>query len=473
MRDAAGIREKDGAASAGSTPRREDFGALCFLVVAGSVAACVVAWLWCEPPLRHRLSWAGVALRCAWFLAVTAAAGAAGIWGGWLALGSKPAFARRTLFEHALMGWMFLPGAALLARTWPAWGLPVMAVGAAAMAVSLRPLAAAVVADDEPEWKRGEFRSLYGTRITGFRPRRALAMAGCVWGAVGFAAAEDYLPAGILLGAGFFLLLWHWCGEVGIAAIDRRRESFGGGTVAGAVLVLLMALLPWLARRGDSPGGALRMQTAQAAERADASARVRPHFSSVILWPPAQRVTELYFPSTHARSDADRMTKPLEIRFDGPYWYFEPPDDSPGETAHIAHGLPTDARVNMASADDGPLRMEAVERLAKPIRLSCCGELDVAVTNADAQAGPVHLGVLLRDESSPDEFMLLGFQPVASSEPGFSGRRGLGTEETVRFEIPRTGPLRRFNQITVMVVPSVDAWRGTKVAIEGFTLLPR
>jgi hypothetical protein len=464
MRDATGIRERDGAADA---PRREDFGALCFLVVAGTVAACVVAWLWCEPPLRPRLNWVGVLLRCAWFLAVTAAAGAAGIWGGWLALGTKPAFARRTLFEHALMGWMFLPGAALLARTWPALGLPVLALGAAAMAVSLRPLAPAVVADDKPV--RGEFASFYGTRITGFRPRRALAMAACVWGAVGCAAAGGYLVAGILLGAGFFLLLWHWSGDVGIAAIDRRRGVFGRGTVAGAALVLLLALLPWLARRGDLPGGALRVATAQAAERP----RVRPHFSSVILWPPAQRVTELYFPAEHAQADADRMTKPLEIRFDGPYWYFEPPDDSPGETAHIAHGLPTDARVNMASADDGPLRMEAVERLAKPIRLSCCGELDVAVTNGDAQAGPIHLGVMLRDDSSPGEFMLLGFQPVASSEPGFVGRRGLGAEETVRFELPRTGSLRRFNQITVMVVPSVDAWRGTKVAIEGFTLVPR
>jgi hypothetical protein len=408
-------------------------------------------------------------VRCAWFVSVTAGAGAAGIWGAWLALGTKPAFSRGILFRHAVVGWMFLPGAALLLRTWPAWGLPVMALGAAAMAVSLRPLIAAAEAEDAPEWTSGEFRFLYGMRLTGFRPRRALAMAGCVWGAVGCAAAGDLAAAGILLGAGFFLMLWYWSGEVGIAAIDRRREVFGRGTVAGAALVVLLALLPWLARRGDLPGRALRLATAQAAERP----RVRPHFSSVILWPPAQRVTELYFPSTHAQADTDRMTKPLEIRFDGPYWYFEPPDDSPGETAHIAHGLPTDARVNMASADDGPLRMEAIERLAKPVRLRCCGELDVVVTNGNAQAGPIHLGVMLRDDANEDDFELLGFQPVASSEPGFSERRGLGTEETMRFVLPRNGTLRKFNQITVMVIPSVDAWRGSKVAIQGFTLVPR
>ncbi len=469
MREVAAVRERDGVDAA---PRREDFGALCFLAVAGTVPAALVAWLWCEPPLHAGLTWFGLLVRCAWFLAVTAGAGAAGVWGGWQALGVKPAFSRKTFFKHAVMGWMFLPGVALLERTWPVWGLAVMALGAAAMAVSLRPLAAAVEWEDA-EPPGGDFKSLYGMRLTGFRPRRALAMAACAWGALGCAAAGDDLPAGILLGVGFFLLLWHWSGEVGIGAVERRRAAFGRGTLACAALVVLLTLLPWLARRADLPGRVLRVQTAQAAERP----RVRPHFSSVILWPPAQRVTEIYFPSATHAQDADKVTKPLEIPFDGAYWYFEPPDDSPGETAHIAHGLPTDARVNMASADDGPLRMQAVERLAKPVRLSCCGELDVTVTNGDSQAGPIHLGVMLRDESEPDEFVLLGFQPVASSEPGFAGRRGVGTEETVRFVLPRAGsqtaPLRKFDQITVMVIPSVNAWRGSKVAIEGFTLVPR
>jgi hypothetical protein len=466
--------EEDAPATSSTSPTHDAVGNGWLLVVVGSAAAIIAAALWCTPPLVPLRSWGSLLGRCLAFLLATATAGAAGIWGAWLLLGSRPSLRRRDFFLHALMGWIFLPCVALLDRTGAASALLVTAMAATAMAVSLRILAPS--GDAETTDVLGgivpEFRSFYGTPIAGFRPGRALLIAICAQGALVLTVTRDFFVAGILLGVGVFLLLWYWSGEVGIEAVARNRGAFARGTVACAFGVTLLVLLPWLVRRGGTiPLAPRRTATAHAAERR----AVRPHFSSVILWPPPQRVMAIYFPAPgQIRQDAAQITRPLEIPFDGPYWYFEPPDDGPGQTAHIARGLPTEPSVNMSSADGGPLRMEAVQHLANPIALCCCAELDVSVTNADAHSGPIHLGVLLTDNSSHDKTSeLLGFQSVASSETPFFAQSRPQLQDTVHFSIPNSRSLRRFDQITVLVLPSLDNSRGAKIAIQGFTLLPK
>jgi len=464
----------NGAEDRGAEPSklsRDDFASGCVLVAAGSVAACAAAALWCTPPARPLPNWGALLVRCTAFFALTAAAGAAGIWALSLVRPHAPALRRRSWFQHALMGWIFLPGIALLVRSWPGWAIPVMAAAAAALAVSLQQQAPAPAEAGGDLPQPGGFPSFYGTRITGFHPKRAALIALCAQGALVFSVAKAFVPAGVVLALGVFLLLWYWSAEVGIAAVARRRGAFASGTAASAFLVLLLALLPWLSRRGGQvPPAANHMATAQAAERRP----VLPHYTSVILWPPALRVTRLYFTAAlPAKRDAALLKQPMEIPFDGPYWYFEPPDDEPGPMAHVAHGLPTQGDVNLTSADGGPLRMEAVQRLAQPIALACCSELDVALTNADTQAGPVHLGVLLSDTSVPNQpSVLLGFQELASNGTGFAASP-VGLPQSAHFTITPSRALRRFNRITVVVIPSIDAWRGAKIAIQGFTLIPK
>ncbi len=130
-------------------------------------------------------------------------------------------------------------------------------------------------------------------------------------------------------------------------------------------------------------------------------------------------------------------------------------------------------RAIQTSADGGPLRMEGVERLTQPLAVTCCGELDVVVTNADTQAGAVHLGMLLSDTAAPSQpSVLLGFEALPANSTGFFAPP-VGAQQTARFPIAPSRALRRFNQITAVVIPSVDAWRGAKIAIQGFTLIPR
>jgi hypothetical protein len=118
--------------------------------------------------------------------------------------------------------------------------------------------------------------------------------------------------------------------------------------------------------------------------------------------------------------------------------------------------------------------MEAIQRLAKPIALSCCSELDVTIEDAEAERGLTDLGVLLTDNTSPTKpTLLLGFLPAAPPGALPRGQPAPESEEIVHFTIPPSRAVRRFDQITVILLPRLDHWRGARIAIEGFTLQPK
>jgi hypothetical protein len=445
----------------------DDFGRVCVLAAVGSAAACLVATLNCHPPQAPVLTWGSLLLRSVQYLAVTALAGTLGVAGAWMALAHRPRVRRRQLVMHALMGWLFLPGIVLLDRSWPVWALPVIALATAGLAVSLQ-LLAPREADELPPLPAPDFASLYGLEITAFRPRRALTIALCAEGALIFAVREDMVLAGCLLGTGIFLLLWCWGAEVRVPMRPGQRRALGGGTGATAWLVCILVLMPWLARYGAG------IPVVARAAAAAAPVPVRPHFSSVVLWPPRPVVTELYFPAPGAMHTPARLAKPMEIPFDGPYWYFEDPANDPGPTAHVARGLPTEEATNLYSAGGRPLRMEAVEKLGHPIGYDCCASLDVSLMDVDTESGTISLGVLLTDTSVKSQpSVLLGFERVEGSDRLVPEARGAQLDATVHFPLPRSRQMRQFNQIMVMVLPSNDLTRGSKVAIEGFTLQPK
>jgi hypothetical protein len=82
--------------------------------------------------------------------------------------------------------------------------------------------------------------------------------------------------------------------------------------------------------------------------------------------------------------------------------------------------------------------------------------------------------VLLTDTSAESQpSVLLGFEAVVGSERLVPEARGAQLDATVHFALPRSRRMRRFNEITVMVLPTIDPTRGSKAAIEGFTLQPK
>ena len=166
--------------------------------------------------------------------------------------------------------------------------------------------------------------------------------------------------------------------------------------------------------------------------------------------------------------------KPLIIPFDGPYWYFKAPMTGPGPKAHVTFGEPTKA--NVRSTNWMPLRMEAHQNLGLPIDLDCCREIDMKVTNADNRAGRIDIALVLTDAASPGrKQMMLGDEPVVSSIGVRTTTQDRApVTETLRFAIPKAAGLRRFDEIDVIVQPSVErAKLGSRVAVEEFELVPK
>lgn len=451
----------------------EEFSRICAVTIIAWLPAWVTAVVVCHPPQFALHGWTTLLMRCASFFLLTMAAGAAGLAAAWMGLRVKPGVGLLLVLLHAAIGWQFLPALVLLERTRPAWALPLMAIAAAVTAASLRQMAPADDAEESfVQASSNVLPSLaapeaYHARLATVRPRRAIVMAACAWTALLLTLASDDRAAGCALALGAFLLLWHWFRDSGIVVAMRPRIRWLSGTAAAAWLVCMVLLLPWMLHGGR---GSSIMAAAAVTRNAGAARRVPSHFTSLILWPPKERVTRLYYPATGPALENAAKRRPLEIPFDGPYWYFEPPDVAPDALAHVTHGKPTDAAVNLTSSDCGPLRMQGVERLTKPIDPECCAELDVALQDADAQAGAISLGVVLTDTTSRGQpAAILGFESIGSDGASLRSPR----DATVRFPMQHARGLRRFNQITVVIMPTHAYWRGAKVAIDGFTLQPR
>jgi hypothetical protein len=121
-----------------------------------------------------------------------------------------------------------------------------------------------------------------------------------------------------------------------------------------------------------------------------------------------------------------------------------------------------------------PLKMEAVQNLGPPIRLARCREVQVTVENRDNVRGPIAVGVVLTDASAPRRpSVSLGQQTILSTEPGQFTVKLAPVNEVMRFAVPDTAPLRKFNQITVEYFSAPEHWQlGARVAIDQFELIP-
>jgi len=164
-----------------------------------------------------------------------------------------------------------------------------------------------------------------------------------------------------------------------------------------AILVTIWALLDGVAHRNRvaemnaalaAGDGASANEHTQKKSQPQASASAISGYESIILWPipekkqilpPLLAPTSLLAPGT---------TKPLIIRFDGAYWYFQPPEQRPSATAHQAHGTPL--AIDIQSHNFIPLTMEAHQNLRAPIRLARCREIQVTLQNRDLRPGVIN-----------------------------------------------------------------------------------
>ena len=450
-----------------------------FVVAAGATNAWICSFLLCSLPDAHSPSLSSLLLRAAVFVALGAAAGTAGAWAYW----NNPVspFRDSAPIDFRLFAlicaaaWIWLPALTLLYLQITAFTSLVASVAAFVLAAGLRqiPMKFAPAPPSFP-LRPGEQPELFADPF--LRPRSegsGMLIAVAIY-VGGFAlATHSYLGASMLLGLAAFLVGWR-------RTVQRReprrhetlRAAFRLAILAmPAVLITVWALMTGVAHRNrlmaEADAQALEGKT-NGTEKAAAKSAAHGlgGYDSVILWPyPAKKQIVAPLPLQNGPL-APGTRQPLVIQFDGPYWYVQPPDQRPGADAHHARGSPLGVRIE--ANNSVPIVMEARQRLAGSIPLARCGEVDVEIENREQHLGVIGMALILEDSSTPRKQIYAGRQRIYTGDPDQVPL------QTLRFKLPQQAQLRRFDGITLMLLPETEGnFRGPRIAVRDFRLYPR
>jgi hypothetical protein len=213
-------------------------------------------------------------------------------------------------------------------------------------------------------------------------------------------------------------------------------------------------------------------------------------YSGIILLPLAEAQKKIVAPVKRdlVPHFGVKISEPMEIPFDGQYWYFKAPEKQPRPTAKVVRGSSTKALIR--STDRYPLLMEAHQKLAEPIDLGCCNVMDLVVENADRLEGAIALELWVKkmpdakaaaksrvNAVAPEQAPhYLGTMVIPSSQMPIAARPNVSgklVEEKLSFPIPAAMDGTMFDEITVVVRPAPErAKAGAQVAIKKFVLEP-
>ncbi len=457
------------------------------LIIAGSLTSLVAEYLLCQWHVAHSLSLASAFLRALTYVSAAVVSGIAATWLFWAPFRMRASSSLSLFVLSSAVGWIWIPSVVLLSRQRSIGAAMVGAAGAALMAIGLRKVLAPDVPalhQNLPGWTT-EARELFTqSLLTPSREGHAFFIALCIYGGFYALHKHSFLVASILMALSTFLLAWKSTlssdGPPGKAGSHSRHALRLAKEGLTAVLLTTAVLLLGFQRGIYSNA----MSAASAPDRSSVSRylqeKSRPGnsaalsgYESIILWPVPEKKKLLAPTSSGTSPQAVRMTKPLVIRFDGPYWYFRPPREGPGLRAHVVHGTPLG--VNIRSTDFVPLLMEARQSLGAPIPLTCCREINVTIRNHDNIPGRIAIGILLTDSTSIGKPTLyLDQQPVMSTEPNNFSVKSSPVQEVLRFPVPNHARIDRFDELTVIFFPETErAKAAAKIAIQEFELIPR
>jgi hypothetical protein len=475
---------------------------LVFVVSAGLINAMIAAFVMCRLPAAHSPTLESLFLRATVDVVIGAVAGVIGAYLYW----HSPASPFRTeaplpfsLFALVCAaGWVWVPAMGMFSEQLSGANAVVAAIGAFFLGIGLRQSTFSFFSPApklNPDPTYGSFdifeESLY-------RPRgeaHGYLIAVGLFAALTALAFRENLIAAALLATTTFLFAWKWTFVSSAQHIPLYRRSALRLVLVAvpAILITVWALLDGVSHRNRAEAvAALAAAQATAAEQDSAnepqsksSKAGTGGYESLILWPFPEKKQIVPPIPAHTSFLAPGTTEPLIIRFDGAYWYLQPPDERPGPTAHQAHGTPLGAEIR--SINDLPLVMDAHQPLGSSIPIARCREIEVEIENHDDRPGSIAMAVLLSDTSAPGKPELyLGQQPIVPAEldrnsldsalavspaPAMNDGHSL---QTLRFPIPSAARIRNFNEITVMILPDApNSLVGPKIAVRQFQLLPR
>jgi hypothetical protein len=454
-----------------------------FFVSVGLINAAIASVLLCRLPESHAPSLWRLLLRGAMYVLLGAGAGVAGAYFYWRRSANPYrthapiSFGAFSLICAA--GWVWVPAAVLLA-TQDSKATAIIGVLCGAILGSGLRKSIGWTDEPEPPHARAIEKEMFAATLESApREWHGYAIAGSLYAAAYAQRDGARLMAALLCAVAAFVFMWmrNQPAQISESLVPRSASRRLAGTAALAVLLTAWALLLGVAHRNASADAAFAADNGDSAKAQHGSVGEsslgQGGFKSVILWPFPPR--KQIIPPIPAPSNfqGPERSRPMIIRFDGAYWYFQPPDTRPGRTAHQAHGTPL--AVNIHSNNWSPLMMEAHQRLIGPVRLSRCREIDVEIRNRDNLRSTLSLGLMLADSAFPNKPTLyLGQKEIETTLPGFFSYKWAPVSETIRFAIPASAPIRKFDEITVILQSEIEhSMVGPKIAIEQFELLPR
>jgi hypothetical protein len=446
-------------------------------IISGIANALLAAWLLMMWHNSFQLPPAALILPALAYVACSALLAAAGARYYWRQAKFRSSFTQQELMLSWAAAWVWMPAIVLFLRRDFIWAPMLAAIAAVLPAYSM-------------QWLRtkAERSSTSGIESSATQPApqpifastlqpipwdwHGVIIAICVYAACASFWDGDTPLACIIASAGAFLFARRhaaaWDGRAEVLSSPRRARTRLIWSALLAVLITTLALMP--GQQGSTGFGILSV-AAKAAKKPDVN---EPgglgSYHSVILWP-VKPEKQLIVPPDLL--NAAPLTQPQTIRFSGEYWYFESPAEEPGPNAYNDHGNPMD--VSIRTVNTRPLMMQAHQKLAKPIQLSTVRAIDVTMLNRDNAPGVLSIGVTLTDSASVDKKGLnLGLQPLVSTQPDHFTVKTVPVSEKLHFVIPPQSRQRRFDEITVAILPSTSRMHsGARAAIDHFDLVPR
>ena len=454
-----------------------------FMVASGLLNASIAAWLICRLPDAYSPSMRELMTRAFFYVAATALAGVGGARFYWSRAPHLPASSAPISFKHFALasagGWVWIPPALLLSTQNSPAAAILAGVGATILAGGLRRSIPAA-----PGWQPEETEMFAATLRTPPVESSGYVISICIYlAALGFAVGQN-VNAGAPLAVAAFLWTWESTRVPKADEDSRMRNRVAMKRLAGvgatAVLITAFALMFGVQLRNQKAAAAAANSAAatqhQATHGAKNLASGAIAYKSIILWPIPPKRQPLTAPQS-GELLAPGSNRPVIIRFDGPYWYFQSPNKRPGPKAHQAHGDPL--TLSIESNDAIPLVIEAHQNLGVAIPLSRCREIQVAVESEDSRVASIMLAVLLNDSSVPGKPELyLGQQPVIGSDADYAAASSSMSirpvREVLHFAIPSHARIRSFDRIIVMFLTDPGhALVGPRIHIDQFALLPR
>jgi hypothetical protein len=462
--------------------------------VGGLLAAAFVASFVSHLPLVHTLS-PGEILGLAFENVLEVFLASAAVAWGLCTIRPRPSGAdTRRLILRTSLDALWLAPLALFIREDSLWAMPMAAVFVTRAVRSFRLLQDEPAPTDREESPLLFHRNALGPpQSSAFWQQASGAAATLCAEAGAIAALAGYSFTSAFL-VGIASAVWTWSFTKGAQSDSGQpRSSYSRPLplVVLAIVITAAGLIQYLphsfrirgfgvpsryhARQGF-PQGAQHVQPGREKTSEGSVMAAREGDPGIVLWPEKQTLTKLVAPAPVFGNGllTNRSAKPLEIPFEGVYWFFKAPDVHPPRSSRQAHGSPE--MLDIRSVDRRPLSMEAHEHLGNMLDLDCCSRIQIAIRNADHYPETVSLELVLINASVPGKpSQSLGTMMVKSTRPWkLYDEPAKPVSETLNFVIPAHASIRRFDE--VMVVFRLDAARadaGPKIAIDRFVLVPR